>query len=192
LDRFLALLRKHYGSFKYLWVKEVHQDGNPHVHLLMSCDLPACEPALSLVVQKGNETTTFVDALNQQVVSRYAMSCGFGYNVRWERLRKDGKYVAKYLQKQEKNDPSLNALIAMNKLRDWSCSKGLKPPRTELEYWFYERGKEEMVDAHFQATAEEAREALDKKREEIKEKEIERVRRHEARAVLKMRSKGGA
>lgn len=76
-------IRRKYGDFSFIWVREEQDNGNPHLHILVSKYLP------------------------QEWVSRSWSSLGGGEVVdirRIDRVEKAGNYLGKYLTKNSQSD----------------------------------------------------------------------------------------
>lgn len=158
LKRFFGLLRKRFGPFAYVWVLELHQSGFPHVHIVLDIGLPSSEVSFefhgpscacdkcTLSEMEAKESLTLLAGRSvQREISAMWRICGGGWNVRWELLQKDGRYIEKYLDDTASHPEDVRALLAINKIRSWSCSKGLKRPVSRYPLWHYKRGKPEAA-----------------------------------------------
>lgn len=181
LDRFFNLLRKLVGHFQYVWVREVHESGFPHIHVVLSIPLPTSEVSYLVEEEPEKPVRYLLGPIGYQSVKRMWLACGGGYSVRWEALQADGCYIAKYCDKADDMGEELNALIAVNKLRDWSASKGIRAPRTDLPWTFYARGTQDEVSYVQDVTIETARAELAARLEVVRDLAIAKEARRQKR-----------
>jgi hypothetical protein len=134
ISRFFNLWDKKWGRPKYLWVKECHVSGHPHIHILLNFSL--CGPGLREWVNPNTGKTSILSSLEwEEEIAELWKICGGGYNVRLEKLKGNGAYIAKYPDAQHSTTERIQALIHYNKLRDWGCSKGLKRQKRSDTRW---------------------------------------------------------
>ena len=191
LDRFFNMLRNMYEGLAYIWVRESHKSGFPHIHIVLNI---IRKTSVVSFEYEGCDTCplTFLPTkAERDRVEAMWLACGGGYATRFEHLRDDGEYIVPYLDKMDWLPQEIQALLCVNKLRDWSASKGVKAPRTELPYWYYERGKKELAEAHGDTRIDVVREELDEKWSKCRDAARQRMVEDERKPVRKVRQAKG-
>lgn len=157
LGRFFNLWGKAWGRPSYVWVKESHESGAPHIHIVLRDSFKS-----SIVQYEFDETkdklTLLAPRADAKKVEEWWRTCGGGFSVRWEALRENGHYITGYLNSQLNVTPRVAALCHYNKLRDWGSSKGIKRKRSMLKVWDMKRGTREVCESHFANLEDDARE----------------------------------
>lgn len=149
LARFWNMWGKDWGRPSYVWCKECHESGFPHVHAVLRQCFEVGRFVTTMKDGKEVEKLRASVEEEEQIASWWKL-CGGGWSVQWEMIEKTGHYIAGYLNSQVNVDERRAALIYRNKLRDWGSSKGIRRPRSMLKVWETVRGSREKAEQAFE------------------------------------------
>lgn len=142
LARFFNLWGKAWGRPAYVWAKECHKSGCPHFHIVIKGGWRTAQVSFEVDEEK-DQLTLLAPKVELKQVEEWWKIVGGGWSVRWEHIRTNAYYIAKYIDTNHNADERTRALIFHNKLRDWGSSKGIKRPASTLPVWHIEEGSKE-------------------------------------------------